>query len=171
MKNNIILIGFMGCGKSTIGKLLSKRLECDFVDTDAWIEAKLQTTISNIFATRGEEAFRGLETEALRELLRREAPCVISVGGGLPMREENRRLLQQLGEVIYLQARPDTIYERLKEDTTRPLLQTENPRERIRSLLAEREERYLAAAGKVLMVDRKKPQELVEELLRFCEDS
>lgn len=161
----------MGCGKSTIGKRLAKRLHCDFVDTDALIEEKQQITISNIFATQGEEAFRNMETEALKELLTADTRRVISVGGGLPLREENRELLKELGEVIYLQAQPDTIYERLKDDTTRPLLQTENPRARIEEMLLQREERYLAAAGNIIVVDGKLPGEIVEELLCSCKDS
>lgn len=166
MKNNIILIGYMGCGKSTIGYKMAEKLAVPFLDTDQWIEEKEKTTISEIFATKGENYFRDLETECLKELLADgQFPKIISVGGGLPVREENQKLLKQLGQVIYLKATPDTIYERLKGDTTRPLLQTENPRQRIREMISSREEKYGAAAHKVIYVDGKSVEEIVREIV------
>lgn len=165
MRNNYILIGYMGCGKSTIGKKLSAILNLKFLDTDAWIEGRQGMTISEIFATKGELFFRDLETEVLQELLEKKETMVISVGGGLPVREENRRLLQQLGQVIYLKAMPETIYNRVKGDTSRPLLQTENPMEKIREMLGQREEKYQAAANRTLIVDGKDISEIVNEVL------
>lgn len=165
MRNNYILIGYMGCGKSTIGKKLSAILNLKFFDTDAWIEGRQGMTISEIFATKGELFFRDLETEVLQELLEKKETMVISVGGGLPVREENRRLLQQLGQVIYLKAMPETIYNRVKGDTSRPLLQTENPMEKIREMLGQREEKYQAAANRTLIVDGKDISEIVNEVL------
>lgn len=155
----------MGCGKSTIGKKLSAILNLKFLDTDAWIEGRQGMTISEIFATKGELFFRDLETEVLQELLEKKETMVISVGGGLPVREENRRLLQQLGQVIYLKAMPETIYNRVKGDTSRPLLQTENPMEKIREMLGQREEKYQAAANRTLIVDGKDISEIVNEVL------
>lgn len=159
------MIGYMGCGKSTIGKKLSAILNLKFLDTDAWIEGRQGMTISEIFATKGELFFRDLETEVLQELLEKKETMVISVGGGLPVREENRRLLQQLGQVIYLKAMPETIYNRVKGDTSRPLLQTENPMEKIREMLGQREEKYQAAANRTLIVDGKDISEIVNEVL------
>lgn len=186
MKSNIILIGYMGCGKSTVGRKLAEKLQLSLLDTDVWIEEKEGTTISKIFAEKGENYFRDLETECLRELLKEQdleidfmsntdkcagEKClnkygryVISVGGGLPVREENRKLLRQLGRVIYLKARPDTIYERIKGDTTRPLLQTENPLQRIKEMMISREEKYQEASHEVINVDEKNISEIIEAI-------
>lgn len=165
MRNNYILIGYMGCGKSTIGKEMSEILNMKFIDTDAWIEERQGITISEIFATKGEIFFRDLETTTLQELLEEKETMVISVGGGLPLREENRKLLQQLGRIIYLKAEPETIYNRVKGDTTRPLLQTGNPMERIREMLGQREEKYRVVADKIVIVDKKDISEIVYEVL------
>lgn len=186
MKNNIILIGYMGCGKSTIGRQVARKLNASFLDTDAWIEEKEGVTISEIFVTKGEPYFRDKETECLKNLLKEEETeygkdvheelsregeeekkiYVISVGGGLPVREENQKLLKQLGHVIYLKANPDTIYERIKGDTTRPLLQTENPLQKIREMMLSREEKYQAVAHEVLAVDGKSIGKIVDEIMK-----
>ena len=160
----------MGCGKSTIGKKMSEILNIKLVDTDAWIEERQGMTVSEIFATKGELFFRDLETGALKELLEEKELMVISVGGGLPVREENRRLLQQLGHVIYLKAEPETIYNRVKGDTTRPLLQTENPMEKIREMLGQREEKYQVAADKIVTVDDKDLSEILDEILEAVKE-
>lgn len=172
MKNNIILIGFMGCGKSTIGKKIARDCGMNFIDTDAWIEDREDVSISEIFAAKGESYFRELETRCLESLLEEDnaESCkaaerkVISVGGGLPMKEENRDLLKRLGTVIYLKATENTIYNRLKEDTTRPLLQGDNPKQKIRELMDAREEKYMDASDSVVVVDHKKVSEIVEEI-------
>ena len=186
MKNNIILIGYMGCGKSTVGRKLAENRKWSFIDTDAWIEEREGITISEIFASKGEPYFRELETECLKVLMEekgsgsryRNEDCegsgnrsltekngsVISVGGGLPLREENRMLLQQLGQVIYLKAKPDTVYGRIKGDTTRPLLQTENPLQKIKEMIDTREGKYQAAAHKVICVDEKSVLQIVDEI-------
>ena len=136
---NIVLIGFMGSGTSTIGIKLSYRLRRVVEDTDKLIVRKTGRNISDIFAKEGESYFRELETEVLRSLCEtcdpKHSPKSISVGGGTPVREENRELLKQLGTVVYLRIRPETVYNRLKRDTTRPLLQGDNPREKIRILM------------------------------------
>ena len=162
----------MGCGKSTIGKRIAKDCGMNFIDTDAWIEANEKVTISEIFATKGESYFRDLETKCVKCLLEEcnadncetAERMVISVGGGLPMREENRTLLKQLGKVVYLKATEDTIYNRLKDDTTRPLLQGENPQKKIRDLMELREEKYCQASDMVVVVDNKTVREIVEEI-------
>ena len=118
--SNIILIGYMGCGKSTIGKKLSYAVRKPYVDTDKLIETKEKKTISTIFSEQGEEAFREMETACIKSLFAQKQEHVIAVGGGLPLRSQNRELLKKLGTVIYLRAKPETIYERLKTDTTRP---------------------------------------------------
>lgn len=153
--DNIILIGFMGSGKSTVGIKLSYRLRRAMEDTDKLIEKEEGRTISEIFDTDGEAYFRDLETQCLKKLIKTANHQIISVGGGLPVREENHALLKQLGSVIYLRAEAETIYARVKHDTTRPLLQCENPLERIRKMMGERSAIYEKAADIVIDVDGK----------------
>lgn len=162
--SNVILIGYMGCGKSTIGKRLSYRVKMPYVDTDKLIETKQETTIRDIFAQKGEAAFRDMETECLQGLFACKQDYVIAVGGGLPMREENRRLMKELGTVVYLRAKPDTIYERLKDDTTRPLLQGEDPQGKIRAMIAQRGPVYESAADYIIDVDEKNFEEIQNEI-------
>lgn len=165
MRNNIILIGFMGCGKSTIGRLLSEKTGYEFMDTDLEIEQREGRTISSIFEKEGEEYFRNLETQVVEELLTKEKGLIVSVGGGLPVRSKNREILLQLGIVIYLKTKPETIYERVKEDTGRPLLQTEDPKKRIKEMMQDREEKYREASHYNLWTDEKNPEEIMEEIL------
>ena len=164
MKHNIILIGFMGSGKSTVGIRLSYLLRMPVVDTDKLIEKRAGKRISDIFAEDGEEAFRRQEQECLYSLMAEKGRKIISTGGGLPLRRENREALKKLGCVVYLKASPETIYERVKNDTARPLLQTEHPEKRIEELLSEREALYASAADIVIEVDGKGFQEIIQEI-------
>lgn len=161
---NIILIGFMGCGKSTIGIKLSYYLRTPLLDTDKLIEKKAQTTISEIFAKQGEPAFRDMETACIRDLIEEKGSYIISTGGGLPMREENAELLHKLGKVVLLRVKPETVYARLKNDTTRPLLQGDNPEQKIRDLMAVREPVYEACADVIVDVDDKSFEEILAEI-------
>lgn len=120
---NLILIGFMGCGKSTLGIQLSYRLRKPFLDTDRRIEERQGSSISDLFSEKGEAFFRGLETDALKELLLENTEYVISTGGGIILNPKNREILKELGTVVYLKVSPQTVYGRLKHDKTRPLLQ------------------------------------------------
>ena len=163
--NNIILIGFMGCGKTSVGKRLSNKLSFSFKDTDQMIEEKAGKTISAIFAEEGEKVFRNMETQCLKDLIEmNEMDMVLSVGGGLPLREENRELLRKLGTVIYLSASGMTIYNRVKHDTTRPLLQGNNPRGRILDLMAARKAFYEDAADVTICVDNRNFTQIIEEI-------
>lgn len=164
MKDNIILIGFMGSGKTSVGIRLSYRLKRTIIDTDKWIERRQGMSVSEIFDAQGEKAFRDMETECLKELLRTVDGQIISVGGGLPMREENHGLLKKLGRVFYLSAAPETIYERVKSDTTRPLLQVADPMERIRTLLKQRAPVYEACADVILEVSDKTFDEILDQI-------
>lgn len=161
---NVILIGFMGCGKTTVGLRLSYRLRRAVIDTDKEIEKEEKRAISDIFATDGEGYFRDKETACLQKLIESTSNQIISVGGGLPLREENRRLLHELGQVFYLSAKGETIYERLKDDTTRPLLQGGDPLTKIETLLQERDSYYRAAADVVIAVDGKSFSEILDEI-------
>ncbi|MBQ4218197.1 MAG: shikimate dehydrogenase, partial [Butyrivibrio sp.] len=132
---NIILEGFMGSGKSTVSELISDKLELELIDTDEAIEEAEGRKISEIFEQDGEEAFRDMETELMEMVISEHMrETVISLGGGLPVREKNRELLKRAGKVVYLRTSPETVYDRLKGDDTRPLLKSENPLARIKEL-------------------------------------
>lgn len=137
----VALIGFMATGKTTIGSLLARELEYDFVDTDAMVEAEMGMRVTEIFAQLGEDAFRDAEHEALKKALTMEN-IVLSTGGGIILFKRNRKLLAEKAFVVSLSAQPETIYGRIKGDDTRPLLKSEDPLVRIRQLLAERQEYY-----------------------------
>lgn len=169
-ERNVILIGFMGAGKTSVGERLAADGKKPLIDTDQMIEARAGMTISRLFETRGEEAFRRMETQVLEELLQTARGDVISVGGGLPLREENRNILKKLGTVIYLQVRPETVLKRLEGDTTRPLLMGDDVEGRIRSLLAFREPIYAGAAHRVVPVDGRAVGEIVEEIKGIMKD-
>lgn len=166
MKKKIVLIGFMGCGKTSTGIRLSYRLRQRMDDTDKLIERKQGRSISRIFAEDGEEAFRRMETQLLRELAGKPGSPILSVGGGTPVREENRKLLRQLGTVVYLRIRPETVYERLKGDNTRPLLQGDDPLEKIRRLMEQRRDAYEAAADVIVDVDEMSMEEITERIVK-----
>lgn len=166
---NIILIGFMGCGKTTVGIKLSYRLRRAMEDTDKLIEKEEGRTISEIFQTDGEAFFRELETKCLKKLIPTAKNMIISVGGGLPVREENHALLKELGMVVYLRANAETIYERTKHDTSRPLLQGDDPQGKIRTLLNAREAIYENAADVVVDVDQKDFDTILDEIIEAVE--
>ena len=161
---NVILIGFMGCGKTTVGLRLSYRLRKTVTDTDKEIEREEKRSIADIFASDGEEYFRRKETECLRKLIKSVRNHIVSVGGGLPMREVNRELLHELGQVFYLRAKAETIYERLQGDTTRPLLQCSDPQEKIRVLMEQRDQHYKDAADVIIQVDGKSFEQILNEI-------
>lgn len=143
---NIILIGFMGAGKTTIGKILAKNKEMQFVDTDERIISEQGVSIPEIFDTHGEPYFRDMETDLLHRMLKDTQNAVISVGGGMPVREENRSLLRKLGCVIYLSASKETILSRVKNDGSRPMLNGDDLESRVTALMKARESLYRQAA-------------------------
>ena len=150
---NIILVGYMGCGKSTVGRKAARALEYQFLDTDSVIEEEEGMSIAKLFEIQGETYFREKETELLRRLLSGPKGNVIATGGGLPMREENAALLKELGTVIYLKPTIDTLVTRLSGDKTRPLLQNVDIREKVETMLAVRGPVYEAVADVVLETD------------------
>lgn len=159
------MTGFMGSGKTSVGVRLSYRLKMTVEDTDKMIERREGRSISDIFASEGEAYFRRKETELLTELTGRQQNVKIySVGGGTPVNPENRKLLRRLGTVIWLRVRPETVYERLKGDTTRPLLQCEDPLGRIRELLESRREAYASCADIVVDVDGLEMEEILQRI-------
>ena len=166
LKNNIVMIGFMGCGKTTVGKQLAAELAYQFLDTDLYIEEKEQMSINDIFSTKGEPYFRTLETKSLKELVEQTTCTIVSSGGGLPLKEENAKLLQKLGFVVYLRVKKETVLKRLEGDTTRPLLACDNPAQKVEELLQFRDPIYEVGAHLVVDVDNKTVDEIVEEIVR-----
>ncbi len=116
----IILTGFMGCGKSTLGRLLAQKMQYRFLDSDAVIEQKAGMTVTELFEQRGEQAFRRLETRVLEELLQ-QTSLVLATGGGIVLEKENRDLLLNKGLVIFLKAQPETVFQRVLQSSHRPL--------------------------------------------------
>ncbi|MBQ8086514.1 MAG: AAA family ATPase [Lachnospiraceae bacterium] len=163
-KDNIVLIGFMGSGKSTVGKALAKSLNMDFLDTDEYIEEKAGMTISDIFEKKGEEEFRRIETETLCELKESLANTIISTGGGMPLRSENARLLKETGKVFYLSASAGIIYDRVKDDTKRPLLMVDDPYGKICSMMKERKPLYEKACDYVIDTNSNDIDEIIEKI-------
>jgi len=141
MKKNIVLTGFMGSGKSAVGKLLANNIGFTFFDVDKRIEQESATTIADIFAKNGEVYFRGLETEMIK-YASTIGKLVISCGGGVVLRAENMDALESTGVVVCLRAKPETIFERIKTDTDRPLLKVTDPLSKIKELLNSREQHY-----------------------------
>lgn len=141
----VALVGMPGCGKSTVGMQLARRMGLGFCDSDQWIEAQHRMSVREFFAQHGEEAFRDLETRALRELLA-AGGVVLATGGGAVLRAENRRVLYTGACVLYLRSTPEQLWRRLRHDTRRPLLQVPNPQQRLRELYAERDALYRECA-------------------------
>jgi shikimate kinase len=161
---NIILIGPMGSGKSTIGNIIARRLQRDFLDSDHFIEERTGVDIARIFDVEGEQGFRDRESNALNELLS-ENNRVIATGGGSVLRRENQQLLKQKGFIIFLDTSVNQQMQRLRRDKKRPLLQTENPRERLEALLAERRPIYLDLADLAVKTDRRKARRLADDII------
>jgi shikimate kinase len=142
---NIYLIGLMGAGKTTIGRQLARTLKLPFYDSDKAIEESTGVDIPTIFEFEGEEGFRDREQKMLQQLTKMQG-IILATGGGAILREENRKLLKENGFIVYLQCSVDRILERTRRDSQRPLLNTDNPRERIETLFAQREPLYLSCA-------------------------
>ena len=149
MKNNIALIGFMGAGKSVTGRALAQVLKREFVDTDETIEKKAGMTISAIFAQQGEDAFRDLESEAVRQACSGQER-VIACGGGTVLRQKNIEVLRGSALIIYLAARPEAILQRVGDGKTRPLLKEGNRSATMTELLRARQPLYEKAADIII---------------------
>jgi shikimate kinase len=144
---NIVLIGFMGTGKSSVGRALHQNLGYQLIDTDQSIEKQTGKSIPDIFSKDGESVFRNLETQLLEQLISSETTKhIISTGGGMVCKAENRPILRQLGFVVWLSCSPQDILERTSKNNNRPLLQGDNPRQAIEELLRERTPFYAETA-------------------------
>jgi len=160
---NIYLVGFMGTGKTAVGEILAKKLGRKFIEMDAAIEKKQGSEIVDIFANKGEAYFRGLEKALLGELSERE-DLVVSCGGGLICDQENLKLLKETGAVFALTASVSTIYQRTKKHTHRPILNVENPQEKIKQLLGKRASCY-AQAQYSIDTDSFSPEEVADKII------
>ncbi len=159
----IILIGPMGVGKTTIGRILAKQLDFDFIDTDQRLEKITGASISWIFDIEGEAGFRRREQQLIQELTG-VTDAVIATGGGVILLSENRFNLKSNSIVIYLKGKVETLYERTRLDNNRPLLETANPRETIERILSEREHLYVETADFEIEIDGRSAEYIVTEI-------
>lgn len=160
----------MGTGKTTVGRLLAKKLGWGFLDTDDMITVRLGKSIPDIFKEDGEERFRQEEKIVVEEIAR-GSQTVVATGGGIVLCPENRLRLKSCGRVFLLTASEDNIYKRVSGDSSRPLLSAENGAlmERIEGLLHARRESYLLAADHVIATDMVEPEEVASIILRILE--
>lgn len=163
----IILMGFMGAGKTTIGKALAKVLDFELIDTDERIEQEQGRKISDIFEKDGESAFRDMETELLKDLAESRDDFILSIGGGMPVREENRRLLREIGTVIYLKTSKEEIIRRVAGDTGRPLLQGGALEEKVTALMNARAHIYGETAHREIVTDGCDVAGLIQEIVKI----
>lgn len=160
---NIFLVGLMGAGKTSVGRLLAKRFNKAFYDCDQEIERHTGVRIPVIFDIEGEEGFRAREAAVLRELAVMH-DVVLATGGGAVVSEENRRVLKQNGTVVYLRASLDDLWQRTRHDRNRPLLQTADPRARLEQLFAQRDPLYREVATLIVDTGRQSLRSLVQQL-------
>jgi shikimate kinase len=168
MKNldNIFLIGPMGAGKSTIGRRLARKLKLEFLDSDQAIENRTGARIALIFEIEGEEGFRKRESEIIDELTN-QSGVVLATGGGAVLDPVNRQKLAERGLVVYLRAGLDKLLKRTSRDKKRPLLNTDNPRERIKELLNTRTPLYEEIADLIVDTDKQPVSQIVEEICKY----
>jgi len=160
---NIALIGFMGTGKSTVGRIVAEQLKFQFLDTDALIEERSGKKIADIFAQNGEPAFREFEAQLVEELASSDK-TIISTGGGLPTNPANLVSLKRHSLVFCLWLTPEKIYERVKDQTHRPLLNDADPLGKIRTLLAARE-RFYKQADVLLNSELRSAREVAQQVI------
>ncbi|KAA0258395.1 shikimate kinase [Deferribacter autotrophicus] len=165
---NIYLIGFMGTGKTTVGKILAEKLGRKFYDLDELIERKAGKSIRDIFIDDGEEHFRKIETEVLKEVAGGKG-YIIATGGGLLTTEGNYEVMKESGVIITLAASAESIYERLKGDESRPLLMVENVIDEIKRLMFERAPLYIKA-DYIVDTSDVSPDEVAAEIMEFLDE-
>jgi shikimate kinase len=163
-RKNIFLIGFMGAGKTSVGRALAKKLGLDFRDLDEVIGKELGMTIPDIFARFGEDFFRNEESDALRSVAHAENQ-IIATGGGVILREENWEAMKDDGITIYLKASAEVLWNRVKNNLSRPLLQVDDPFERLQELLSRRISLY-ERADLIINTENIPPADVAEKIIR-----
>ena len=161
---NIYLIGFMGAGKTSVGMVLAKKLRLEFRDLDELIEAECGKTISRIFSEHGEAFFRDLESKKLQSVSQNRGQ-IVATGGGIVLRESNWKIMKEGGITVYLKASTDVLWSRIKDDTSRPLLQVEKPFEKARELLSMRIRLY-EEADLIIDTENKSPDNVADHIIR-----
>ncbi|HKP92425.1 MAG TPA: shikimate kinase [Chthoniobacterales bacterium] len=164
--NSIVLIGFMGAGKSSIGRALARMTGLPRFDTDELIARRFALTIPEIFEKHGEKKFREAETETLHDLAGKETGIIVT-GGGIILSSENRQLVRGLGKVVHLAADEETLFERISRRSTRPLLQTENPRRTAANLLRVRLPLYREVADLEVDTSLLRHEEVASRILEL----
>lgn len=162
---NLFLIGFMGCGKSTMARIISQKTGAELIEMDETIEREAGMSINEIFETFGESHFRDLESQLVERIMKKGG-AVVSCGGGAILRDENVANMKKNGDVVYFSATPETIYERVRHSTNRPLLNGNMNVEYIAELMGKRLPLYEKAADITISVDGKNKQEVVDELMQ-----
>ncbi|WP_036591300.1 shikimate kinase AroK [Oceanospirillum maris] len=168
--HNIVLVGPMGAGKSTIGRLLAAELGLPFFDSDREIEDRSGANIPWIFDVEGEEGFRRRETHTIIELLQEQGPMVLATGGGAIMRAKNRLTISQASTVIYLHTTIEQQLQRTAKDKNRPLLQNDNPKAVLTNLFSIRDPLYREAADIIIKTDRQSPKSVVRLIIKKLKD-
>jgi shikimate kinase len=166
---SIVLIGFMGAGKSSTGRALARQTGLPLFDTDEIVSKRFGLSVTEIFVQLGEEEFRDAETEALKQLAE-IAPAIIVTGGGIVLRGENVKMLRGLGRMVSLEADEETLFRRISRRATRPLLQTNDPRATMAELLRVRDPLYRAAADVRLDTSRLTHDEVADAILKSLEE-
>ncbi len=164
----IFLIGLPGCGKSTVGRHLGRRLRIPFIDSDQAIEMRLGCTIRAFFEHEGEAAFRDVEAQVI-DSLTLGGPRILATGGGAVLRPENRRHLRERGYVVYLKSQPEELLRRVRHDAKRPLLQVADPLQRLRDLFTARDPLYREIAHCTVETGRPSVANLVQTVLHQLE--
>jgi len=160
----VALVGLPGSGKSTVGRVLARRMGLDFIDSDQVIEQRLKCSIREFFEREGEERFRDIEQAVIDELTL-AAPCVLATGGGAVLRADNRQHLRDRSRVVYLYSSPDELFRRLRNDRNRPLLQVADPLQRLRDLYLQRDPLYRETAHFVIETGRPSVATLVNMIV------
>ncbi len=163
----LLLVGMMGAGKTTVGRMLAQRLGWSYLDSDAQVEQMTGSTVPELFATRGEDAFRAEETRALADAVAGDEPRVISVAGGAVLSAANRALLGSAGTVVWLRADPATLAVRVGDGEGRPLLGVD-PAGALAPMDAVRRPLYAQVADIVVDVEGRSPDEVVAAVLKEC---
>ncbi len=162
---NIVLVGMMGAGKTTVGRMLAKQLGKTFIDSDEEIQKRTGVKISHIFDVEGEEGFRQRESCVIQDLVKLDN-IVLATGGGAVLRADNREALQQNGTVIYLKSGVHDLWQRTRHDHNRPLLQTANPRARLQELFEQRDPIYTTVADHIIHTGKQSVQILIARLIK-----